>query len=73
MSGKLNKKDCVLFSGAAQGAEAAFGAAAERHGVEEVNFTFEGHSDARSRGLRVLTTAELKLLSDWIAEGALNN
>ena len=60
MSGKLNKKDCVLFSGAAQGAEAAFGAAAERHGVEEVNFTFEGHSDARSRGLRVLTTTELK-------------
>ena len=45
----------------AQGAESAFGAAAERHGVEEVNFTFDGHSDARSRGiLRVLTTAELK-------------
>jgi len=60
MSGKLNKEDCVLFSGAAQGAEAAFGAAAERHGVEEVNFTFDGHSDARSRGIRVLTTAELK-------------
>ena len=27
---------CILFSGAAQGAEAAFGAAAERHGLEEV-------------------------------------
>ena len=31
------------FSGGAPGAEAAFGACAERHGVEEVNFTFEGH------------------------------
>ena len=47
--------DCILFSGAAQGAEAAFGAAAERYGIEEVNFTFEGHNDARTRGIRVLT------------------
>jgi hypothetical protein len=54
-------EECVLFSGAANGAEAAFGSAAERHGVAEVNFTFEGHSDARSRGIRVLTAEELKL------------
>ena len=50
----------VLFSGAAQGAESAFGATAERHGIDEVNFTFEGHSDARRRGIRVLTRAELR-------------
>ena len=60
MSGKLKTEDCVLFSGAAHGAEAEFGAAAERHDVEEVNFTFAGHTDARTRGLRVLTTAELR-------------
>jgi hypothetical protein len=48
-----------LYSGAAAGAEAEFGAAAERYGIEEVNFTFEGHHDARSRGIRVLSTAEL--------------
>jgi hypothetical protein len=52
--------DCILFSGAANGAEAAFGAAAERHGVDEVNFTFEEHNDARRRGIRVLTHEELK-------------
>jgi hypothetical protein len=52
--------ECILFSGAASGAEAAFGEAAERCGVEEVNFTFEGHRDARRRGIRVLTHAELK-------------
>ena len=51
-----DRDDCILFSGAAPGAEAAFGAAAERHGIEEVNFTFEGHNDARRRGIRVLTT-----------------
>jgi hypothetical protein len=54
------REDCILFSGAAAGAEAAFGAAAERHGLDEVNFTFTGHNDARQRGLRVLTRAELK-------------
>ncbi len=51
---------CILFSGAANGAEATFGAAAERHGIAEVNFTFEGHNDARTRGIRVLTEPELK-------------
>ena len=56
----MNPQDCVLYSGAANGAEAAFGEAAERHGIEEVNFTFEGHSDARVRGIRVLTHRELE-------------
>lgn len=56
----LNRDDCTLFSGAAKGAEAAFGAAAERYGIDEVNFTFEGHGDARTRGIRVLTHSELK-------------
>src|SRR3989442_3554814 len=56
----MNPEDCILFSGAARGAEEAFGTAAERHGIEEVNFTFEGHNDSRTRGIRVLTHAELK-------------
>lgn len=55
----MKPDECILFSGAANGAEAAFGAAAERHGIEEVNFTFEGHNDSRTRGMRVLTHAEL--------------
>lgn len=56
----MNREDCVLFSGAANGTEAEFGALAERYGIDEVNYTFEGHNDARTRGLRVLTRAELK-------------
>lgn len=56
----MKHEDCILYSGAAKGAEAAFGAAAEKWGVEEVNFTFEGHANARTRGIRVLTQAELR-------------
>jgi len=55
----IRAADCILFSGGAPGAEAAFGDDAERHGVEEVNFTFEGHSIERRRGLRVLNHEEL--------------
>jgi len=55
----MDTQDCILFSGAAKGAEAAFGAAAERYQIAEVNFTFEGHNDERTRGIRVLTQAEL--------------
>jgi hypothetical protein len=55
----MRPEDGILFSGGAPGAEAAFGEAAERHGVEEVHFTFEGHTIARQRGLRVLNHEEL--------------
>ena len=55
----MKPEDPVLFSGAACGAEAAFGEGADRHGIDEVNFSFEGHKDARTRGLRVLTHEEL--------------
>src|SRR5262245_33330249 len=56
----MNAPDCILFSGGAPGAEAEFGACAERHGIEEVNFTFDGHSIARHRGVRVLNHEDLK-------------
>jgi hypothetical protein len=50
----MKPSDSILFSGGAPGAEAEFGACAERHGVEEVNFTFDGHKIVRHRGVRVL-------------------
>ena len=56
----MKKDDCILFSGGATGAEQAFGEAAERHGVEEVNFSFDGHAIERRRGLRVLNHEELQ-------------
>jgi hypothetical protein len=56
----MNSRDAILFSGGAAGAEAAFGACAERHGIEEVNFTFDGHKIERRRGVRVLNHEELQ-------------
>ena len=55
----MTAADSILFSGGAPGAEAEFGRCAERHGVEEVNFTFEGHQIDRHRGVRVLNHEEL--------------
>ena len=56
----MQPADSILFSGGAPGAEAEFGACAERHGIEEVNFTFEGHKIDRHRGVRVLNHEELQ-------------
>jgi hypothetical protein len=56
----MKRESFILFSGGAQGAEEEFGANAERFGIEEVNFTFEGHGIVRQRGLRVLNHEELK-------------
>ena len=55
----MKAAESILFSGGAPGAEAAFGANAERRGVEEVNFTFDGHKIERHRGVRVLNHEEL--------------
>lgn len=55
----LKPAECVLYSGGLRGAEAAFGACAERHAVEEVNFTFDDHAIERTRGVRTLSHAEL--------------
>lgn len=57
----LNPKQCVLYSGGAAGTEQFFGALAEDWGIEEVNFSFEGHQIERNRGVRVLTSEELAL------------
>ena len=56
----MKASECILFSGGAPGAEAEFGASAERHGVEEVHFTFDGHKIGRHRGVRVLNHEELQ-------------
>src|SRR5438105_15547459 len=56
----MKPSDCILFSGGAKGAEAAFGECAAKHGVEEVHFTFDGHPIERQRGVRVLNHEELQ-------------
>ena len=50
----------TLLSGGAKGSEAAFGAAAEHWGLNEVNFSFPGRETERKRGVVELTTEELE-------------
>jgi hypothetical protein len=56
----MNSSDAILFSGGSIGAEACFGEFAEKHGIEEVNFSFEGHQTERTRGIRILNHEELE-------------
>lgn len=56
----MKKEDCILFSGGIKGAEEEFGINAELYGIEEVNFTFDGHDISRQRGQRFLNHNELK-------------
>src|SRR3954471_4189807 len=56
----MQASDSILFSGGAPGAEAQFGACAERPGIEGVNFTLRGHNIARHRGVRVLNHEKLQ-------------
>jgi hypothetical protein len=55
----MKSSDCTLFSGGAKGAEEEFGVQAEKNGIEEVCFTFDGHLTNRKRGVRFLTNEEL--------------
>jgi hypothetical protein len=57
---KLPANAFTLLSGAAAGAEAEFGACAERWGLAELNFTFVGRAVERQRGLVYLSDRELK-------------
>jgi len=51
----------ILFSGAARGTEDTFGTFAQKWGVTERNFTFDGHDPARKNGLVVLQPEELEM------------
>ena len=54
-----DRSNITLYSGGHKGAEAEFGMLAERWGIQEVNFSFEGHTTERTRGVRVLGPDEL--------------
>lgn len=50
---------CTLYSGGANGTESVFGELAQKYGLTEVNFTFDGHKQARGVGRVVLGPTEL--------------
>jgi hypothetical protein len=55
----LKAKQCTLFSGGAMGSESFFGEISEEFNLNEVNFTFEGHNQKRTRGSTLLSEREL--------------
>jgi hypothetical protein len=56
----MHLKRMRFYSSGHQGAEAEFGRQAERYGIREINFTFEGHTPKRKRGLTLLSPEALK-------------
>lgn len=54
-----DRSHITLYSGGHKGAESEFGRLAEEWGIQEVNFSFEGHTIERSRGIRILEPAQL--------------
>ena len=56
----MDPKKCTLYSGGLKGAETAFGEAAEKYGIEEVIYTFEGHKLSRDKNTTVLSQEELE-------------
>lgn len=55
----MKAETMTLYCGATRGAEAEFGRWAEQFGIEEVNYSFDGHLNERTRGLHVLGREEL--------------
>jgi len=49
-----------MYSGGLRGTEEAFGQCAEKYGISEINFSFEGHALARDKNRHELSDAELK-------------
>lgn len=56
----MGNEDYSLYSGGLKGAEKTFGEFAEKYGVNEVTFTFEGHKLSREKNLTILSNDELK-------------
>lgn len=57
---ELNPHNMRFYSGGHKGAEAAFGAQAQKYGIREINFAYPGQMVARSNGLTVLGPEALK-------------
>ncbi len=55
-----NTNNCTLYHGGLQGAESVFGECAEKYGLNEVVFTFEGHRLSRDHNAVVLSEDELQ-------------
>jgi hypothetical protein len=56
----MKANECTLFHGGLKGAETVFGETAEKYGVNETIFTFEGHRLNRDKDPIMLSAEELQ-------------
>lgn len=56
----MDSTKCTLFSSGLKGAEATFGELAEKMGVKEVIYSFEGHKLAREENVTILGKEQLE-------------
>jgi len=56
----LVKENCTLYSGGMKGAETAFGEAAEKWNIKEVNFCYKDQKTNRQKNTVVLSDEDLK-------------
>jgi len=56
----MKSEGCTLYHGGLKGAESVFGETAEKYGIKEVIFTFEGHKLSREINPVVLTESDLE-------------
>ena len=54
------KENCILYSGGLKGAETAFGEAADKWSIKEVNFCYSGQKTNRQKNLVNLSDDDLK-------------
>lgn len=56
----MSNQAYTIYSGGLKGAEETFGKYAQKHGINEVNFSFNGHTPSRDKNITLLSDAELK-------------
>ncbi|MDR0476966.1 MAG: hypothetical protein LBH14_03375 [Desulfobulbaceae bacterium] len=56
----MNPANCTFYSSGLKGAETAFGEAAEKAGVNEVIFSFDGHKLCREKNAVILSQEDLE-------------
>ncbi len=54
------KEKCTLYSSGLKGAEATFGEEAEKYGIKEVVYSFDGHRLTREKNVKILSQEELE-------------
>ncbi len=56
----MSNNEYSIYSGGLKGAEETFCECAEKYGINEINFSFEGHKISRDKNITLLSDEELK-------------